>query len=136
MTPPPTMPLWRRPDGHPLSDEWLRNHIKTLAQAAGVAKVTPHRLRHTLATRLLNAGMDITRIQKLLGHQQVTTTQIYARVFDTTVEADYHLTMKKIEQQQISLSDTPELVTNWPTYQRDQSFPQVDQSQVETDNFV
>ena len=136
MSPPPTMPLWRRPDGLLLSDEWLRNHIKALAQAAGVPKVTPHRLRHTFATRLLNAGMDITRIQKLLGHQLVTTTQIYARVFDTTVEADYHQTMKKIEQQQISPSDTPELVSNWPIYQRDQSFSQVDQPQVENDNFV
>jgi len=136
LTPHPTMPLWQRPDGHLLSDEWLRKHISALAQAAGVPNVTPHRLRHTLATRLLNAGMDITRIQKLLGHQQVTTTQIYARVFDTTVEADYHQTMNKIEQQQLPLSETPELVTDWPTYQRDHSFTHVDQSQLETDNFV
>jgi site-specific recombinase XerD len=64
----PTDPVWMRPTGQPITDGWLREHIAALGQAAGVPDVTPHRLRHTLATRLLNAGMDITRIQKLLGH--------------------------------------------------------------------
>ena len=57
-----------------------------------------HRLRHTFATRLLNAGMDITRIQKLLGHQHLNTTLIYARVSDATVEADYRRAMRAIEK--------------------------------------
>ena len=69
--------------------------------------MTPHRLRHTLATRLLNSGMDITRIQKLLGHEQVNTTMIYARVQDQTVETDYRQAMQQIEQQQMPLSNTP-----------------------------
>jgi len=52
-------------------------------------EVSPHRLRHTLATRLLNQGMPITSIQKLLGHEGLDTTLIYARVNDKTVQRDY-----------------------------------------------
>ena len=94
---PPDAPLLTRPDGRPLTYEWLKLHIAAFSRAAGVTHLTAHRLRHTLATRLLNAGMDITRIQKLLGHEHVSTTMIYARVHDATIEADYHQAMSKIE---------------------------------------
>jgi integrase len=67
-----------------------------------------------IATRLLNAGMDITRIQKLLGHEQISTTLIYARVHDATVEADYRHAMRQIERQQLPLSNTPVPVPDWP----------------------
>jgi site-specific recombinase XerD len=110
----PDAPLLTRPDGRPLTYGWLRNHLATISRAAGVLNLTTHRLRHTLATRLLNAGMDITRIQKLLGHEHVNTTMIYARVQDATVEADYHQTMSKIELQQPPLSNTPIPVDDWP----------------------
>jgi site-specific recombinase XerD len=99
--------LFTFPDGHPFSYMWLYEHILALAEEAGIAEVTPHRLRHTLATRLLNSGMDITRIQKLLGHAQVNTTLIYARVQDQTVESDYRRAMQQIEHQQMPLSNTP-----------------------------
>jgi len=112
---PPGAPLLTRPDGRPLSYSWLRTHVAVFGQAAGVANLTPHRLRHTLATHLLNAGMDITRIQKLLGHEYVSTTMIYARVQDATVEADYRQAMSKIEIQQLPLSNTPIPVDDWPT---------------------
>ena len=114
-TRPPTAPLLTRSGGQPLSYSWLRAHVAACGRAAGVANLTAHRLRHTLATRLLNAGMDITRIQKLLGHQQVSTTMIYARVQDATVEADYHQAMRSIEIQQPPLSNTPIPVADWPT---------------------
>ena len=109
--------LWLRPNGQPISPDWLYQHIVALGQAAGLTDLTPHRLRHTLATRLLNQGMDITRIQKLLGHKHVSTTQLYARILDATVEADYRRAMQHIERQQVPLSTTPELVTNWPAPQ-------------------
>lgn len=99
--------LFTFPDGHPFQYMWLNKHIVALAEEAGIAEVTPHRLRHTLATRLLNSGMDITRIQKLLGHAQVNTTLIYARVQDQTVESDYRQAMQQIERQQMPLSTTP-----------------------------
>jgi integrase/recombinase XerC len=112
---PPVAPLLTRPDGRPLSYSWLRTRVAAFGQAADVANLTPHRLRHTLATRLLNAGMDITRIQKLLGHEHLCTTMIYARVQDATVEADYRQAMRKIEIQQSPLSNTPIPVDDWPT---------------------
>jgi integrase len=92
---------------------WLYEHTIALAEEVGIPKLTPHRLRHTLATRLLNAGMDITRIQKLLGHEQVNTTLIYARVHDTTVEADYRQAMQQIERQQLPLSNMPFPAYDW-----------------------
>lgn len=99
--------LFTFPGGHPFSYMWLNEHIRAMAQEAGIANVTPHRLRHTLATRLLNSGMEITRIQKLLGHAQVNTTMIYARVHDQTVESDYRRAMQQIERMQMPLSTTP-----------------------------
>ena len=114
-TPPANAPLWLRPDGRPVSYMWLYEHILALGQAAGVAHLTPHRLRHTLATRLLNAGMDITRIQKLLGHDHLSSTLIYARVLDLTVEADYRRALAEIERRQMPLSDTPQPAEAWPT---------------------
>lgn len=102
----PTASLWLQPDGRPLTSSWLYRCIVALGQAAGQIKVSPHRLRHTLATRLLNAGMDVTRIQKLLGHDHLNTTMLYARVLDKTLQADFQYAMAKIEAQ---------LVTNWPS---------------------
>jgi site-specific recombinase XerD len=110
----PDAPLLHQPDGRRLSEVWLRTHIRRLAAEAGVGPVSPHRLRHTLATQLLNAGMDITRIQKLLGHAHLNTTQIYARVQDATLEADYRRAMQHIERQHLPLSSTAEPVHDWP----------------------
>jgi integrase/recombinase XerC len=107
-------PLFTFPYGRPISYGWLRIHVAQLGQAAGLTHVSPHRLRHTLATRLLNAGMEVTRIQKLLGHRYLNTTLIYARVADTTVETDYRQAMGRIERQQMPLSNAP-VPTEWPT---------------------
>jgi integrase/recombinase XerD len=53
------------------------------ANVAGLSsKVTPHMLRHTAATRLIEAGVDIRYIQRLLGHASLTTTEIYTHVSD------------------------------------------------------
>ncbi len=93
----PTGALFVRPDnGRPLTYSWLAECIKALGQAVNVT-VTPHQLRHTFATRLLNVGLKESTIQKLLGHQHLSTTMIYARISDTTVEADYRQAMSKIE---------------------------------------
>ena len=52
-------------------------------------EVSPHRLRHTIATRLLNQGMPVTSIQHLLGHDRLDTTMRYSRVHNETVQRDY-----------------------------------------------
>jgi site-specific recombinase XerD len=103
----PTAALWQLPAGHPVTLSWFCKFVPRLGAAASVVHLTAHRLRHTFATRLLNAGMDITRIQKLLGHQHLNTTLIYARVSDATVEADYRRAMRAIEHQQMPLATTP-----------------------------
>jgi len=67
-------------------------------------EVSPHRLRHTLATRLVNVGMDIVSIQRLLGHEKLETTMVYARVHDATVERDFREAMAHLEPSRQPLS--------------------------------
>ncbi len=64
--------------------------VRKAAQRAGIPRrVTPHMLRHTLATALLSRGCDIRFIQKLLGHSSVATTQIYTHVDTTALREAY-----------------------------------------------
>jgi integrase/recombinase XerC len=108
-------PVWLQKNGKPISTGWLRKHVAQIGVAVGIVNLFPHRLRHTCATRLLNAGMDITCIQKLLGHEQLSTTMLYARVQDATLEADYRRFTARIEREQTSFSNMPIVAADWPT---------------------
>ena len=67
--------------GHPLTPQSVRRIIQKYLKRIGVASnITPHMFRHTFATSLLEAGMDIRYIQSLLGHSSISTTQIYTHV--------------------------------------------------------
>ena len=72
----------------PLKPTLIQGRLRRCGQQVRV-NVSPHRLRHTLATRLLNEGMPITSLQRLLGHEHVATTLIYAQVHNETVQRDY-----------------------------------------------
>ena len=80
----------------PLSIGYCGQRLKTYAKRCGV-RVTPHQLRHTCATLLLNAGAPVLAVQSILGHQHIDTTLGYARLYDGTIAADYYEAMEKVE---------------------------------------
>lgn len=71
----------------PLSASAVRVRLARAATEAELGiRVTPHMLRHTAATQLMEAGVDIRYIQRLLGHSSISTTEIYAHVSDVTLK--------------------------------------------------
>jgi site-specific recombinase XerD len=64
-------------------------------QKAGIW-VTCHQLRHTFASRMIEAGVPVTSVQKILGHASLKTTQLYIEVSDRQVEQDYHDGIRKL----------------------------------------
>jgi integrase/recombinase XerD len=76
--------------GRPLSRQSAYGVVQQAAKRAGVtATVSPHTLRHSFATHLLEGGADVRVVQELLGHSSVTTTQIYTMVTIDTLQTVY-----------------------------------------------
>ncbi|MBQ2763918.1 MAG: tyrosine recombinase XerC [Firmicutes bacterium] len=68
-------------NGHAITDRAVRNILnKYVMQMSGTLKVSPHMLRHSYATHMLENGADIRIIQELLGHERLSTTQIYTHI--------------------------------------------------------
>ena len=78
------------PTPHVYTRQRVGQIVREVAREAGVAKrVHPHLLRHTVATRLLSLGMDITDVQRFLGHADITTTRRYAETTAAVLKARF-----------------------------------------------
>lgn len=76
--------------GNPISRVGFFKILKKLCNDAGIQKdVSPHTLRHSFATHLLNNGANLRVIQQLLGHSNITTTQIYSHLSNESLKMDY-----------------------------------------------
>jgi integrase len=75
--------------GKRLSQNAVREELGRAASTAGLGHVTPHQLRHTYATALVNAGVSLPALMALLGHVSAAMTLRYAQLFDATVRTEY-----------------------------------------------
>jgi site-specific recombinase XerD len=81
--------------GKPISVRGIKKRMEYYAKKSGV-KVSCHSLRHTMATQMLNADTRLTIIQVLLGHDNITTTERYSKVYDAKAKRDYFSAMDRI----------------------------------------
>ncbi len=78
--------------GRPLSRVMVFDIVKDLAAKAGITKtVSPHTLRHSFATHLLEGGANLRAIQCMLGHEKITTTQIYTHIDSTRLREEIEM---------------------------------------------
>ncbi|MEK7614786.1 MAG: site-specific tyrosine recombinase/integron integrase [Patescibacteria group bacterium] len=79
-----------RASSAPLTPRSIQRTVEGYAKRAGITKkITPHTLRHTFATDLLLSGADIRSVQSMLGHQSITTTQVYTHITNNQMKEVY-----------------------------------------------
>lgn len=79
-------------NGNKLSERYIREIInKKVSQASLDIKISPHTLRHTFATDILENGMDLMTVKELLGHESLNTTSIYTHITNEQIKKTYNL---------------------------------------------
>jgi integrase len=89
--------------GRRIGVQRIEKALTRIAHEAGIGHVTPHQLRHTLATQAINRGMSLEAIAALLGHKSMRMTMVYAKIADRTVADEYFAVSEKVE----ALYDAP-----------------------------
>jgi len=99
-------PRYRRPaqflfthHGRRLAQNTVRAELDRAGVVAGLKHITPHQLRHTYATALVNAGVSLQALMALLGHMSAEMSLRYGRLFDTTVRTEYERALDLAKQQ-------------------------------------
>ena len=78
-------------EGEPISRQVVYEVVKTAAKKANIKlKVSPHTLRHCFATHMLENGADIRSVQEMLGHSDISTTQIYLNISKKAIKESYY----------------------------------------------
>ena len=87
--------LFLNRSGEPLSRIYFFKQVRKYAELAGIEMtISPHTLRHSFATHLLNHGAQLRMVQGMLGHTNIATTQIYTHVSSEKLKSDYDKIMK------------------------------------------
>jgi len=89
--------------GRRIGKQRVQDAVAKVARDAGIGHVTPHQLRHTLATQAINRGMSLEAIAALLGHRSMRMTMVYAKIANRTVADEYFKVSEKVD----ALYDAP-----------------------------
>ena len=106
--------------GVPLSQQAVQKMVRNYARAAGIRKkVTPHTFRHTFATELVRNGADITAVQRMLGHSDLSVTQLYTRVAGVEIKKTHRHTHPRERDAAVKKEITPDIRTVREPYRHD-----------------
>ncbi|HUY99129.1 MAG TPA: tyrosine-type recombinase/integrase [Thermomicrobiaceae bacterium] len=100
--------------GRCVSAQALRDELARTCQTVGIPKATPHALRHTFATALVNAGCSLQALMQLLGHVSAAMSLRYGRLFDATVREEYERALAQTKAQLVTSPAAPAVGTPLP----------------------